>query len=216
MSPARSTVASRLEPVRRPASRRSCAARTSAGTSSTAEARAQRRIDTTPRSMPSGDRRRADEGGGQGKDRRAQHRPAPRPGRGDELGEGRGGDEDGSGHEHARQHDEERDQREVRGQQEQRRGRGGEERRLDAQGRLSGESAVAEPDEAGQAEQAGRDERQRALPEADDGPIGLEDLRPEVVRRERRRQLARLGHVDQVRHDAAAAACWASTAPGGV
>ena len=93
-----------------------------------------------------GDRRRADEGGGQGKDRRAQDRPAPRPGRGDEPGEGRGGDEDGGGHEHARQHDEERDQREVRGQQEQRRGRGGEERRLDAEGRLSGQSAVAEPE----------------------------------------------------------------------
>ena len=127
-----------------------------------------------------GDRHRADEGGGHGEDRRAQQRPAPRPGRGDELGEGRGGDEGGSGHEHARQHDEERDQREVRRQQEQRRGRGGEERRLDAQGRLSGQPAVAEPEEACEAEQAGRDERQRALLEADGGPLGLEDLRPEV------------------------------------
>ena len=49
-----------------------------------------------------------------------------------------------------------------------------------------------------------------------DGPVRHEDLRPEVVRRERRRQLARLGHEDQVHGIVAAAACWASTAPGGV
>ena len=149
---------------------------------------------------PRGDRRRADEGGGQGKDRRAQHRPAPGPRRGDELGEGHSRDKDGSGHEHARQDDEERDQREVRRQQEQRRGRGGEEWRLNAQGRPSGKSAVAEPEEAPEAEQTRRDERRNALLEADERPVGLEDLRPEVVRPERRRQLARLGHEDQPRH----------------
>ena len=105
-----------------------------------------------------GDRRRANDGSGQGKDRRAQDRPASRPGRCDEPGEGRGGHEDGSGHEHARQHDEDRDQREVGGQQEQRRRCGGEERRLDAKGWLSGEPAVAEPD-GGRPGTAGRPRR---------------------------------------------------------